>query len=174
MKKYNFIIIFFIILITSNISYSQNIVIADLDKIVKSSETGKKIITYFSEENKKLLDEFKINENKFKKKERTLISQKNLLSAEEYLKKVDELKKEVDNFNIDSNIKLKELNNFKNKILRLFRNEINKILQEFSEKNKIDLIISSEQILIGKSNIDVTNDLLNIVNKKITNFEIKK
>ncbi len=174
MKKYNFIIIFFIILITSNISYSQNIVIADLDKIVKSSETGKKIITYFSEENKKLLDEFKINENKFKKKERTLISQKNLLSAEEYLKKVDELKKEVNNFNIDSNIKLKELNNFKNKILRLFRNEINKILQEFSEKNKIDLIISSEQILIGKSNIDVTNDLLNIVNKKITNFEIKK
>tara|TARA_Y100000590_G_scaffold68590_1_gene74765 strand:- start:407 stop:931 length:525 start_codon:yes stop_codon:yes gene_type:complete len=173
-KKYNFIIIFFIILITSNISYSQNIVIADLDKIVKSSETGKKIITYFSEENKKLLDEFKINENKFKKKERTLISQKNLLSAEEYLKKVDELKKEVNNFNIDSNIKLKELNNFKNKILRLFRNEINKILQEFSEKNKIDLIISSEQILIGKSNIDVTNDLLNIVNKKITNFEIKK
>ena len=174
MKKYNFIIIFFIILITSNISYSQNIVIADLDKIVKSSETGKKIITYFSEENKKLLDEFKINENKFKKKERTLISQKNLLSAEEYLKKVDELKKEVNNYNIDSNIKLKELNNFKNKILRLFRNEINKILQEFSEKNKIDLIISSEQILIGKSNIDVTNDLLNIVNKKITNFEIKK
>ena len=47
-------------------------------------------------------------------------------------------------------------------------------IAEFSEKNKIDLIISSNQILIGKSNIDVTNDLLIIVNKKITKFEIKK
>ena len=63
---------------------------------------------------------------------------------------------------------------FKIMVSNSFKKEINKILKEFSEKNKIDLIISSNQILIGKSNIDVTNDLLIIVNKKITKFEIKK
>ena len=52
-------------------------------------------------------------------------------------------------------------------------NEINKILKEFAETNNIDIIFSSNQMLIGKSKLDVSNDLLNIVNKQITNFKNK-
>ena len=165
---------FLINLIISNYSYSQNIVFADLDKIIKNSDAGKKIITYFLNENKILLNEFETIKNEIKKKEQSLISQKNLIAEDEYLKKIDSLKKEVNNFNSMSNKKSKELNDFKIMVSNSFKKEINKILKEFSEKNKIDLIISSNQILIGKSNIDVTNDLLIIVNKKITKFEIKK
>ena len=174
MIKYKIIVFFLINLIISNYSYSQNIVFADLDKIIKNSDAGKKIITYFLNENKILLNEFETIKNEIKKKEQSLISQKNLLAEDEYLKKIDSLKKEVNNFNSMSNKKSKELNDFKIMVSNSFKKEINKILKEFSEKNKIDLIISSNQILIGKSNIDVTNDLLIIVNKKITKFEIKK
>ena len=121
-----------------------------------------------------MLNEFESIKNEIKKKEQTLISQKNLLAEDEYSKKIDNLKIEVNNFNSMSNKKLKELNDLKILVSNSFKKEINKVLKEFSEKNKIDLIISSNQILIGKSNIDVTNDLLIIVNKKITKFEIKK
>ena len=38
--------------------------------------------------------------------------------------------------------------------------------------NKIDIILSSNQMLIGKSNFDVTEQLLNIVNDKIKNFKL--
>ena len=174
MIKYKIIFFFLINLVISNYSYSQNIVFADLDKIIKNSDAGKKIITYFLNENKILLNEFETIKNEIKKKEQSLISQKNLIAEDEYLKKIDSLKKEVNNFNSMSSKKSKELNDFKIMVLNSFKKEINKILKEFSEKNKIDLIISSNQILIGKSNIDVTNDLLIIVNKKITKFEIKK
>ena len=34
---------------------------------------------------------------------------------------------------------------------------------EFAEKNNIDIILSSNQMLIGKSNLDVTNDLQKII-----------
>ena len=121
-----------------------------------------------------MLNEFETIKNEIKKKEQSLISQKNLIAEDEYLKKIDSLKKEVNNFNSMSSKKSKALNDFKIMVSNSFKKEINKILKEFSEKNKIDLIISSNQILIGKSNIDVTNDLLIIVNKKITKFEIKK
>ena len=174
MIKYKIIFFFLINLVISNYSYSQNIVFADLDKIIKNSDAGKKIITHFLNENKILLNEFESIKNEIKKKEQTLISQKNLLAEDEYLKKIDNLKIEVNNFNSMSNKKLKELNDLKILVSNSFKKEINKVLKEFSEKNKIDLIISSNQILIGKSNIDVTNDLLIIVNKKITKFEIKK
>ena len=33
--------------------------------------------------------------------------------------------------------------------------------------------MSSNQMLIGKSNLDVTNDLQKIINNKIKSFEIK-
>ena len=174
MIKYKIIFFFLINLIISNYSYSQNIVFADLDKIIKNSTAGKKIITHFLNENKILLNEFETIKNEIKKKEQSLISQKNLIAEDEYLKKIDSLKKEVNNFNSMSSKKSKALNDFKIMVSNSFKKEINKILKEFSEKNKIDLIISSNQILIGKSNIDVTNDLLIIVNKKITKFEIKK
>ena len=57
--------------------------------------------------------------------------------------------------------------------MKALMTEINKILKEFAEKNNIDIIFSSNQMLIGKSTLDVSKDLLKIVDKKITKFEIK-
>ena len=46
------------------------------------------------------------------------------------------------------------------------------ILKEFAENNNIDIILSSNQMLIGKSNMDVTDEILKNVNNKIKNFNI--
>ena len=46
-------------------------------------------------------------------------------------------------------------------------------MQEYAKKNEIDIIMSSNQILIGKSNLDKTDDIMKILNNKIRNFEIK-
>ena len=86
MNKYKIIALILINLITSSYGYSQNIVFADLDKVVKNSDIGKKIINHFLNENKILLDEFKVIKSKIEKKEQTLISQKNLLAEDEYAK----------------------------------------------------------------------------------------
>ena len=53
-----------------------------------------------------------------------------------------------------------------------FIKELQNILNEFAEKKNIDIILSSNQILIGRSSLDVTNDILKIVNDKIKNFKI--
>ena len=76
--------------------------------------------------------------------------------------------------NLMLNIKKKitKLNIEKDKVSKSFQIEINKILKEFAENNKIDIILSSNQMLIGKSNFDVTEQLLNIVNDKIKNFKL--
>jgi len=170
LKLYNLIII--IALITS-VCKAQNLAYANLEMIVNTSEVGKKIISNFSKKNEKLLEEFKIEEEKIKEKEKKLISQKNILQDNEYIKKVNQLKLEVNLFNESNKKKLNELNSNRDKILDSFLKEIKKTLSDFAEQNKIDLILSSNQIIIGKSNLDVTNDILIIVNKKIKNFEIK-
>ena len=169
-KFYKLILIFSLLTSTCN---AQNIAYANLDLIVNTSEAGKKIISNFAKKNQDLLEGFKIEEKKIKEKEKKIISQKNILQENEYLNKVNLLRNEVKVFNESNNKKLKDLRFNRDKVLDSFLKEINKILSEFSEKNKIDLILSSNQIIIGKSNLDVTKNILIIVNKKFKTFKIE-
>ena len=152
---------------------AENIAYANLDTIVNTSEVGKKIISNFAKKNNKLLESFKADEQKIKEKEKKIISQKNILQENEYISKVNLLRQEVNLFNESNNKKLNDLKLNRDKILESFLKEINKILSEFAEQNKIDLILSSKQIIIGKSHLDVTNDILTIVNNKIKGFKIE-
>ena len=174
MKK---IKLFFITLILSNYtsySYTQNLAYANMDNIIKTSEAGKKIIIYFSDKNNNLINQLNDKKKVIKEKEKSLLAQKNILEQDQYLKKVEEIKKEIDEFNIEHNKKISQIQNEKNEVSKSFQIEINKILKEFAENNNIDIIFSSNQMLIGKSSLDVTDDLLEVVNSKIKNFKISK
>ena len=133
---------------------------------------GKKIISYFSEKNNKILEELKKKELEIKEKENKLIAQKNLLQETEFKKKVDLIKEEINKFNDLSKSKINQLNVEKQTVSKAFLNEINKVIKEYAEKNKIDMIFSSNQMLIGKSSLDLTENILQNVNKNIKNFEI--
>ncbi len=173
MKKINFFVYVIFLVLISNYSYSQNIAYANLDLIIKNSNVGKKIITYFDDKNKEMIKQIKNEEKKIREKEKSLISQKNILQEDEYLKKVNIIKKEVEVFNNNSKEKINQLNIKKEKISKLFLVEVNKILRDYAEINNIDIIFSSNQMLIGKSNLDLTKNILENVNNKINNFKIE-
>ncbi len=170
-RLHKFIFILYLLFSTENV-YGQNIAYANIDSVIKNSNVGKKIISYFSNKNNELIKDFKNKEKIFKEKEQSLKSQKNILDNNEYIKKVDEIKKEVNSFNIEHKKKINQIKTKNDEVLKALMDEINKILKEFAETNNIDIIFSSNQMLIGKSKLDVSNDLLNIVNEKITNFKI--
>ena len=135
---------------------------------------GKKIIAYFSDENKKIVETIKKEEIKLREKEKKLISKKNLLTTDDYLNETNILKKEIQEFNNKNQDLLKKLNFDKERISKAFLIEINKVIKEYAEKNQIDMILSSNQMLIGKSNLDLTNNILENVNNNIRNFKITK
>jgi len=82
------------------------------------------------------------------------------------------IKKEIKEFNDVNAKKINQSKIERDEVSKGFMTEINKILKEYAEKNKIDIIFSSNQMLIGKSEYDVTDDLLKEVNIKIKNFKI--
>tara|TARA_B000000532_G_C18772461_1_gene364612 strand:- start:106 stop:627 length:522 start_codon:yes stop_codon:yes gene_type:complete len=172
-KKLKTLFLITIFLLVTFQANSQNIVYANLDILINKSNVGQKIIKHFSDKNNDLNDELKKIEKKIKDQETSLISQKNILQPEEYAKKVKNLNNEIKNFNQDRITKIKKINNEREEVLKSFQTEINKILKSFAENNNIDIIMSSNQMLIGKSNLDVTNDLQKIINNKIKSFEIK-
>ena len=50
---------------------------------------------------------------------------------------------------------------------------LNLILSEYSAKNSISLIIDKKNIIIGKSELDVTNQIMDLLNKKIKKVDLK-
>ena len=115
------------------------------------------------QETKKL----KTIENDLKKKNEEIVKTKNLISKEELNKRILELRKEAKSFEELRKKTIKDLNIKKNKELDQFMKLINPIIQEYMKKNSIDIIIDKKNIFMAKSNNDITDDILEIVNTKI-------
>ena len=91
MKKFSFYFLILIFLTFSNYAFSEKIVYANLDKIATTSEVGTKILKFFKNENQKLINEIKAEEIKIREKEKSLITQKNILEEDEVLVRVQKL-----------------------------------------------------------------------------------
>ncbi len=148
-------------------SLAENtIAFIDIDKIINQSEFGKKsykkIDDDFVKENKKLL---KIEKDLISK-EQEILKQKNILSKEELNKKIVDLKKEINDFK-----KKRQLTNDKYNKMKLDKTNdmvqsLNVILSKYADDNKISLVIQKKFIVIAKSGLDITSEVLEIFNKK--------
>ena len=165
-KNFFFIIIFFS-LGTINVLSSEKIAFLDVELIINESKPAlsiiKKIEKIRDQETKKLM---KI-ENDLKKKNEELAKTKNLISEEELKKKVSSLRNEAKSFEELRKKTIKDLNIKKNKELNQFLKLINPIVQEYMKEKSIDMIIDKKNIFMAKSNNDITEDILEIINTKI-------
>ncbi len=114
---------------------------------------------------KKNLENISKRESELKKKNEEIVKIKNILSKEELEKKIKVLKLEIKDFN---NYKEKisiETNKFRNKEIESFFKKINPLIQKYMDENSIDIIIDKKNIFIARSEYDITQDILDLINK---------
>ena len=171
MKKY---ILLFFLLTFYNISLAEEKVFyLDVNFLLNQSEAGKYINTELQKINNKNIEEYKKIENSIKNEEEKFLKQKNILKEEEFNSKVNKLKEKYNSY--------QELKKSKNNDLKKLRDNagnqilviINEILSEYSLKNKISLIIEKKNIIIGKTELDITKNILELLNSKIKKVELK-
>mgnify|MGYP001384952271 CR=1 FL=1 len=172
MKKLYFIFFF---LVLSNFSYADDkVVYLNVNYLLSESEVGKYVnsnLKKISDNNNKVFKNF---EDELKSDEEKLLTQQNILKKEDYDKKLSELRSKFISYQDEKKVKTKELNLLRNNAGNIILKNINEILTEYSKNNSISLIIQKQSIIIGKTELDVTNDILEILNKKITKLELKK
>ena len=159
--------IFFIFFSKNSLSHEKRIVYIDLNKIMSNSIAGKSITSQLENNHKKNILKFNNIEEKLKKEEADIISQKNVVSKEEFEKKIIDLRDKANKFRKERNDNINNLNNQRleatSKMIKLVR----PILSEFSDKNSISLIIDKKNVIIGKTALDITDDILKIIDEKI-------
>ena len=163
-----------IFLFSTNQAFSeQKIAFIDMDKIISTSKPGSSILKQLTDLNNKNLKFLKNEEKKFKEKETKLISQKNIISETDFKNKVNELKSEIKNYNQNRNKMLADFNKLKidntNNLLKL----INPILIKFSNEKEIAIIFQKKNLVVAKTQLDITDEVIKIINSEVKEFKIK-
>ena len=167
------LIIFFIFFSKVSISQENRTVYLDLNIIMENSNAGKSINSQLEANHKRNIANFQKLEEVLKNEEAKIISQKTVISKEDFEKKIMNLRDKANKYRKERNDSINNLNNQRldatQKMIKLIR----PILSEYSDNNSISLIIQKRNIIIGKTSLDITNDILKIVDEKIKKISLE-
>ena len=161
------LIIFFIFFSKVSISQENKTVYLDLNMIMGNSNAGKSINSQLEANHKKNIANFQKLEEELKNEEAKIISQKTVISKEDFEKKIMNLRDKANKYRKERNDSINNLNNQRLNATQKMMTLIRPILSEYSDNNSISLIIQKRNIIIGKTSLDITDDILKIVDEKI-------
>ena len=167
MKKLNLFLLTILIFFSFfSKSYSEEkIVFLDIEFAVNNSNIGQKILNNLNETRKNEINKLKKIEEELKGKDQEINNVKNIISKEELDKKVKEFKKDIEKFNLKKNeIQKKFVKDKNNKLDELFK-KINPLIIKYMDDNSIDMIIGKNSVYLAKSNLDITKNIIELINK---------
>ena len=172
MKKV--VIIFFIFFFQINfVIANTSIAFIDMDKVISLSKPGSSIMNQLNTLSSQNSKKFESEAKKIKEQETKLISQKKILSEVDFQSNINKLKLEIKNYNDNRDKINNDFNKLRidstNKLLKL----INPILVSYSNDKSISLILKKRDLVIGKTELDITDEIILIINKDINQFKIQ-
>ena len=145
---------------------SSNVVYLDVQYIIDQSELGifyKKKLNVIKESNQSGLIK---KEKEIKKYENEIKNKKNILKKEEIDNEILKLNKIIKEYQVERKNKNQLFLDEKKKYTSKILNIINPLLTKYVETNKIDLVIEKKNILIGIKTLDITNQILILLNEE--------
>ena len=172
MKRFFIVgIIYFLFLI--NTLSANNIAFIDIKLLMQTSTAGLNISSKIKILEKQTIKLIENVENDLKDKEKELVAKKNILSENDFKIEISKLKKEINEFNVMKNYELKNLEKKKAQYNGKLLDSIKIILADHAKSNEITLLLQKQNIILGSNDINITDDILNILNKKIKEIKLK-
>ncbi len=167
---------FVIILITTcnTSSYSENLLVVyiNMNKVMNETIAGKSIIEQLDKIHEKNIIEFDKVESNLKNEETNILSKKNIISKDEYVKEINILKKKIKDYNDKRKIKIDSITQKKAKATTQLLKQINPILANYSKEKNISIILRKKDLVIARSNLDITDEIIDLVNTKVKKINL--
>ena len=111
-------------------------------------------------------------EREIKLEDENINSKKNILNDNELKKKISVLNDKIKKY--QNQLKQNQENLKKKKIegTNIILNNLKPILSEYSKKNSISMVLQKQNVIIGKKELDITQDIIKILNEKIKKIDI--
>ena len=168
------IFLIFFIIIFSPTAFSTNIRVLDFQSVI---ENNKNLSLLYDKINK----DQESHKKKFNNDELNLESEFDRIEKLNLILDPSELAKEIENYNLklnNFNAKIekfnlhydKQINNLKNKLINIILD----ILKKYSEDNKIDLILDSNNYILSSNSINITKVIKEQVDKQKIEINFEK
>ena len=162
-----FLLIFFIFLISTNLSNSKETAFVDIDYIIANSNIGKKVLENINKLDKKNIENLRKKNKSLQELEITIKNKKNVISEDAFNKEVISFQKKVQEFKVEKNKIVKNFNDFKRKELENVFKKISPIINDYMEENSISVLLDSKNIFMGSKKSNLTEDILDRINKEL-------
>ena len=155
-----FKVFFFILIFISN-AYSNNSVVAiDINYILKNSNQGKQLFSILDKEETKQINDLNGEYQILKDKELSLINKKDILDKDIFEKEITKLSNDIKIYNDKKNEVINDFNDLKNKKIQDLLIKINKEVIEYSRNNDVLMVVDKKNIIMIKSDYDITKKIL--------------
>ena len=174
MKKLTKSIFLFLTLffLNSSICLADSSYFIDFKKVLNKSKAGSAAQIVLKKNFESESSKFIKQENNLKKKESDIISQKKTITPEEYKKKVDELRKKVFELQKQKKNSFDNIGKKKNLAKKSLLEALNPIIKKYMEDNNIRLILDKKSVVMGDTNLEITNQIIAILNKEVPSLKI--
>ena len=159
--------ILFILLFPFSCLSNENITVrfVDLDYVFKNSKTVIKFSKSFEKKRSAIVAENNKETKKFEKQKDQILSKKEIISEDEFKKLVIEHQKQVQQYQIKMKNKLNDIKTENVKKSNELLNQITQIILDFAKSNKIDLVIKKNDLIVSNSDLDITKQIIKVINK---------
>ena len=147
--------------------------VLDVEKIVKESSAMRDIQNKISKKQDEYQKEVTKKQNELEADQKRIESKKNVLSKDALEKETKTFEKKIDDL---KNFVEKKQNSLKKASLDSMgkvNDKIKEIIADISKEKNLDAIIPASQTLYYKDELDVSDEVLKRLNKKITKVDVK-
>ena len=168
-------IIFFVLLILNfyNLSFAEETYFIDMQKLLNQSKAGKEAQDFLKKKiitgDKKLKEERKL----LKKEEIDLIAKKKTLPADEYKKKLNQLREKNIKFQRKRTSFATTIATQRTEARNTLLKAIDPVLTKYMSENNIQIIIYKKYVAMANSKLDLTDKILEILNKELKSLDLK-
>ena len=166
-------VVTFLLLIYTHASAEQKVAYLDMKFVLNNSKAGKGAQDFLQKSFKENQKDFLDKEKALKKEESDLLAQKTILTKEEYQKKSDSLRKKVIDYQSQRRTALEKITSQRAEGRQKLLEKLDPIMKTYIKENDISLIIDRKNVLMGNTNLDITNIIVEKLNKEFPSLSIK-
>ena len=145
----------------------------DLKFVLNNSKAGKGVQDFLQKSFKENQEKFSNLEIDLKKEEVALLAKKNILSKEEYKKNSEQLRKKVVEYQTQRRTSLEKIANQRTVSRKKLLKKIEPILDSYISENDISMVVDKKNVLGGNDDFDITNTIIEKLNKELPLISLK-
>ena len=138
-----------------------------MDYLIKNSNVGKNVLEKIKKLDLDNIKKLELKNDELKKIELELQSKQNIISEQAFNEEVKKIQDKINHFNEEKKQMVKKFTDFKKNELQNVFKSITPIIKNYMEQNSINIIFNSKDIVIADTNLDITKNILDEINKKL-------